>query len=83
MEQAEEDEITSQSAENSDEDDITPSSDSEEEMSILDREEITALVEGETARMKQHITNEQSNLIESKINSMVNVIMMKVEILQK
>lgn len=58
IEQAEEEEITSQSEHFSDDDDNITPTESEEEMSLLEREEILDLIKSENEKLRQQITDE-------------------------
>lgn len=84
FEQAEEDEIT-QTHDSAYEDDITPtaSEESEEEISVLDREEITSLIQAELADFKESLDESDKKKSEKRMKETIDSIMLKVEINQK
>lgn len=83
FEQAEEDEIT-QKQDSADDDDITPtiSEESEEEISILDREEIISLIQAEIADFKESLAESEKKKSEKRMKETIDTIMLKVEINQ-
>ena len=82
IEQAEEDEITHQH-DSVDDDDITPTlsgEESEEEISILDRDEILSLIETEIANFKQNLDESEQKKSEKRMKEIIDAVMLKVEI---
>ena len=82
IEQAEEDEITQQH-DSVDDDDITPTvsgEESEEEISILDRDEILGLIETEIANFKQSLAESEQKKGEKRIKEIIDAVMLKLEI---